>query len=737
MSTLDKVIETMRNQGNLTRNSGTHSIKSVKELLQEQFQTREQQDWQRTETLFDAVVESAPKFTGGLQTQAPENDNQTKGDLLEERRDLKAYQESTLAQLEAINLNTQGLSKLAGKGNTEKGGGIFAGLGLGAVGAGLGAFGAGLGAIATGLGAFVGAAPGLAVFTAFLAGIAGVSWLAGKGAQEIGQGLSDVSKGVDDLNEVGSRVNTDNLRASGQAINDFLGSINFFDNLGGAVVTRITGDLTQLADGVNTLNSIKVNKENLIAAGQGVNGFLSAMGEGSFFDKLLGGISTNFTGDMKGVAEGIAHLNTVAGDVNPQHWDNLAYGLSVAHKPLYELSKSGIAANLVGDEALSDLAKGITALNGAQVNNLPAVSQGIMSIDKGVWELTKTGLVANFVGSNALSELGDGVTYLNKTETSNLKRINEDVMALDSGLFELVKTGLAANFVGKDAISQLTDSIVDINTRLGDESNIEKSRNAMMQFEIMKNSLSSFATSNVWNSLKGVGASILDFFGGDNNPVDVIMKLGDQADSLERGANAVDKISVALERFSGIKVGNMNFDFEGMAEGLARSIPLLESLATGKPYDAGFLSKTIEFPEGGILSPTLKLDEVAVAVGKVQGILSGTGSTSIDNSSINTSNTTNNSTSTLVPSMQPVPVVVAGEIAPSGMIERNTVTDRSMMTERIREIDADNATARVMQNSSANVVTDASSNMVDNSQKTSVTIGGGGGMVTQDRTYDF
>jgi hypothetical protein len=257
----------------------------------------------------------------------------------------------------------------------------------------------------------------------------------------------------------------------------------------------------------------------------------------------------------------------------------------------------------------------------------------------------------------------------------------------------------------------------------------------MEQFELMKNSLSSFATSNVWNSLKGVGASILDFFSGDNNPVDVIMNLGSQSDSLERGANAVDKISVALERFSNIKVGSMNFDFEGMAESLARSVPLMESLATGKSYDAGFLSKTIEFPEGGILSPNLKLDEVAVAVGKVQGILSGTGSTSIDNSSSSVSN--NNVTNNMFTSqLQPVPVVVVGEMSPSGMVERNTVTERMMMTDNIREIESENASARVMQNSSSNIVTDASSSVVDNSQKTSVTISSGSGGVTVDRTYE-
>ena len=33
------------------------------------------------------------------------------------------------------------------------------------------------------------------------------------------------------------------------------------------------------------------------------------------------------------------------------------------HEPLYEFSKTGIAANFVGEDALSDIADGITSLN--------------------------------------------------------------------------------------------------------------------------------------------------------------------------------------------------------------------------------------------------------------------------------------------------------------------------------------------------------------------------------------
>jgi hypothetical protein len=85
------------------------------------------------------------------------------------------------------------------------------------------------------------------------------------------------------------------------------------------------------------------------------------------FDKLVGSISTAIAPDMEKLASGFSKLSDVSKTFDLAKFKDMATGMAAIADPLAEFGKSGIVANFVGDEALSDIASGITALNNTQV----------------------------------------------------------------------------------------------------------------------------------------------------------------------------------------------------------------------------------------------------------------------------------------------------------------------------------------------------------------------------------
>ena len=139
-----------------------------------------------------------------------------------------------------------------------------------------------------------------------------------------------------------------------------------------------------------------------------------------------------------------------------------------------------------------------------------------------------------------------------------------------------------------------------------------------------------FTASDFASSLVNIGSSILKFLSGDTSPFDKIKELAKDADRLEKGANALDKVARALSSFSNIKTGDLgDIDFAGLAQNLGTAIPLLNLLAKGGVLKASGplsyigLGSDIDFGKG-ILDPSLKLSEMAAAISKINYVLGRT-----------------------------------------------------------------------------------------------------------------
>jgi len=130
---------------------------------------------------------------------------------------------------------------------------------------GAGALGAGLTGLAGGLAAF-GLASKLIIaggfaLGSFIASVGAGTWVFGKGAQAFGQGLKDIGDGVEELERVGKKIDNKNLIAIGDGLKKFLESTTSGKSFFGAVITFITGDLPKIADGLEKLNKLDIDKQ--------------------------------------------------------------------------------------------------------------------------------------------------------------------------------------------------------------------------------------------------------------------------------------------------------------------------------------------------------------------------------------------------------------------------------------------------------------------------------------------
>lgn len=542
----------------------------------------------------------------------------------ETARDKTFFQNKQLDVLQEIGKDVKKLIEGKDeKGKDKKDGGFLKGISSLIAGVGAGALGAGLTGLAGGLAAFGLAskliiAGGLALGS-FIASVGAGTWIFGKGAQAFGQGLKDTASGVEELDRVGKKIDNKNLIAIGDGLKKFLESTSSVKSFFGAVITFITGDLPEIADGLEKFNKLDIDKKKMTEAGQGLNAFMSAMGEGSFFGKLMGSISTVIVPDLKNLAAGVKDLSETSKTLELQKFLDMATGIDELNNPLLRLSKTGILANFVGSNALSDIADGVTALNKTEVNRLKEVSTAMGNLDANMFEVVKTGFVANFVGDEALKDISDGVTYVNKTEVDRLGTVATGLTSIIGPLKSMTLIGFGANFVGKDAIKDIADGAKHLATQLGTQEILSQTLLAAKSMGVMKESLSTFTTGNLWNSLKGVGESLLNFISGSNSPIEKIAEVARNSTDLEKGADAINKIGTGLEKLSKMNFDGRTFKLAEFAEDLKNSIPDIEAAINGGEIGGtmGFSKTTIK----GLGSTGLKLDTAVENIAKLKSIM--------------------------------------------------------------------------------------------------------------------
>jgi hypothetical protein len=324
------------------------------------------------------------------------------------------------------------------------------------------------------------------------------------------------------------------------------------------------------------------------------------------------------------------------------------FGIGQAAVGLAQFISTDDWAQKVKDNVVTLLS--ISELDGVGWNTAGFIGvMGGIATGLAAFALGKGGAVVVDGAAEALGYFtGDSFADKIKSEVETLLSIPqmEGVAADTAGFIAVmagISTGLAAFALGKgaatvvdgaaealayftgdepfaDKIKSEVETLLSI-VGLAPEGSVDEFTNIMGK---LGDGLSSFAGGNLVGALKNVGTALLGFFSGQDSPFEQIRMIASDADNLVKAADAIEKIANSLEKFGSIDVGAGDVDFEKLATNLGAALPLLNALANGGKVGEGiFDGPEIDFGKG-ILDSSLKLDEMADAISKVNYVLGQT-----------------------------------------------------------------------------------------------------------------
>ena len=614
MADLQDVIDKLTNEGELIRNKGAHSIKSVKKLIT---------DSQETPAQRKQNAEDARNAAGKTNT------------LLE-----------SIAK--GVSVNSSGVEE-------AKKSGKLGGL-LGGIGASLGGLGIGAGVAMGGLGALFAGGGYLLKQLAEFDGKAVVA-----NVRELFK-IADLTKGVGDAFVKGGQFF---LTMTGLGLGlAIFGIGSTIAGLGDALLnftnanwaSGIVGNVTTLLSIKDSLGgNIDLLKDGgaFFLAMTGIGVGLGVFGVGS----ALVGLSQFVKKDdwAKRVVERVTTLlsiSTLLGGADKLKKEGGAFFLA--------MTGIGVGLGVFGaGQALVGLGQFITKDdwatrvydNVATLMKIPALipadssaleeSGSFVTIMGGI----ALGLIAFAIGSSANSiatalgqfsgagaKFADDVVY-NVKKLMEISALKFGDVAKFTGFMTAVAAGLVAFAIGKGA-NNMGDVIGKFSGNFAD--NIVKDVNALMamindpnvnqekanEFSSIMGTIAAglvkFSGGQFVGTLAGAASSVLNFLGG-TGPIQEIKNLAAEADNIEKGANAIGKVADNLGKIGNLKFDGSNINIKDFSKDLLDSVPAIEAAIMGGKIEGGIFSSDIVYK--GLASGEIKWSDAAKNIKTIQAAL--------------------------------------------------------------------------------------------------------------------
>lgn len=382
----------------------------------------------------------------------------------------------------------------------------------------------------------------------------------------------------------------------------------------GSAIAGAAEGLATFTAGDDWSQQIKDHVVTLMSISDELGGSLAFIGDGATFVLAMTGIAAGLAvfgagSTVAGATEGLASF-TAGDDWSQQIKDHVLTLLSIgdelggnvsllADSGTFAAAMTGISAGLAvfsASEAAAGLAQFVTAEDWSQqvvdhVKTLLSIAElpGLGA------DTTRLALVLGGIGAGlAAFSIGQGAT----------------------GVAEAIsKFSSEEDFA--DKIKRQVETLLSIT----DDADPEKAQAFIDTMAAISSGLTDFAGGQFVGTLGNAATAILGMFGVDS-PFDQIMDIADKSEDLERGADALVKITDALNSFGDISVSGLDdVDFEEFARKIGEAIPLLEGLANGGKVGGGwFDGPELDFGEG-IFDPSLRIDELVDQINKVRQIL--------------------------------------------------------------------------------------------------------------------
>jgi len=614
MADLQDVIDKLTNEGELIRNKGAHSIKSVKQLIT---------DSQETPAQRKQNAEDARNAAGKTNT------------LLE-----------SIAK--GVSVNSSGVEE-------AKKSGKLGGL-LGGIGASLGGLGIGAGVAMGGLGALFAGGGYLLKQLAEFDGKAVVA-----NVRELFK-IADLTKGVGDAFVKGGQFF---LTMTGLGLGLAIFGI-------GSTIAGL-GDALLNFTNANWASSIVGNVVTLLSIKDSLGGNVDLLKDGGAFFLAMTGIGVGL--GVFGVGSALVGLSQF---VKKDDWakrvvERVTTLLSIStllggntetlkKGGTFFVVMTGIGAGLAvfgAGSALVGLGQFITADdwatkvydNVATLMKIPAlIPKDSSALAEGgsfivIMGGIALGLIAFAIGSSANSiatalgqfsgagaKFADDVVY-NVKKLMEISALKFGDVAKFTGFMTAVAAGLVAFAIGKGA-NNMGDVIGKFSGNFAD--NIVKDVNALMamindpninqekanEFSSIMGTIAAglvkFSAGQFVGTLAGAASSVLNFLGG-TGPIQEIKNLAAEADNIEKGANAIGKVADNLGKIGNLKFDGSNINIKDFSKDLLDSVPAIEAAIMGGKIEGGIFSSDIVYK--GLASGEIKWSDAAKNIKTIQAAL--------------------------------------------------------------------------------------------------------------------
>jgi len=615
MADLKDVIDKLENEGTLVRNKGAHSIRSVKEIMQES--------------------------------------QESPAERKQKLEDSRNAADKTNTLLESI---ASGVSVSSGGASEAKKSGKLGGL-LGGIGGALGGLGIGAGVAMGGLGALFAGGGYLLKQLAEFDGKAVVA-----NVRELFK-IADLTTGIGDA-----------LSQGGQFLISMVGiGLGLAVFGAGAAIASAGGALSKFLD-PKWAETIVKNVVILLGISKTVGGPAELLKKGGAFFLAMTGIGIGLA--VFGIGSALAGLSQF---VKKDDWakkvvervttllsiSTLLGGADKLKKEggAFFLAMTGIGAGLavfgIG-QALVGLGQFVTkddwatkvynsvatlmkipalipadssalAEGGSFIVIMGGIALGLIAFAIGKSANSIATALGQFSGANA--KFADSIVY-------NVKKLME-ISALKFGdvlRFTAFMTGIAAGLVafavGKganamgDVIGKFTgnfaDNIVkDVNTLMAmiNDPNVNQKKadtfSSIMGTIAM--GLVKFSAGKFIGTLASAAAGVVSFLTGAKSPIQEIRNIAKEADNIEKGANAIGKVSENLKKIGSLKFDGSNINIKDFSQDLLDSVPAIEAAIMGGKIKGGIFSSDIKYK--GLASTEIKWSDAAKNIRTIQAAL--------------------------------------------------------------------------------------------------------------------
>jgi hypothetical protein len=231
--------------------------------------------------------------------------------------------------------------------------------------------------------------------------------------------------------------------------------------------------------------------------------------------------------------------------------------------------------------------------------------------------------VTTFQSENFAKDIKSEVETL--LEIPNLPGVGVDTLAF-LGVMGGISAGLGAFAVTKGAAGiaeflnlggNFAEGIrdeVDTILSIGDNADAERTKRASASLIEISKGIGIFAGAQGLGALSGISSSILSFFSGSSSPIEQALKLGNNAEEVQAGADAFTDFADAIGKFSNV---NLDFDAKALAEDLYTASKTLELALVGGTEGFIFKQKFI-----GLNNLTGDMDQAVSSINRLKDSLS-------------------------------------------------------------------------------------------------------------------